>query len=222
MTFFFRTIAREFLNYRRKPGLFLNPLIFCGLVVFLFVVGLGPDEAKLNQVASIFILVASLLSVLMSAESAFDQDYEEGSLELVVVSSNSLLIYSLAKSLAHWIVTFLPLILLVPFIGIGLFLDVGQIWVLCLGILLVSPTITLLASVGASMTIGLPRNGVLVGILVLPFYVPPLIFVTGLFEAALLKQNVLPYVYWLLALFFLALALAPSATSACLRIAAED
>ena len=184
MTFFYRTIAREFLNYRRKPGLFLNPLIFFGLVVFLFVVGLGPDEAKLNQAASIFILVASLLSVLMSAESAFDQDYEEGSLELVVVSSNSLLIYSLAKSLVHWIVTFLPLILLVPFIGIGLFLDVEQIWVLCLGILLVSPTITLLASVGAAMTISLPRNGVLIGVLVLPFYVPPLIFVTGLFEAA--------------------------------------
>ena len=107
MTFFFKTIAREFLNYRRKPGLFLNPLIFFGLVVFLFVVGLGPDETKLNQAASIFILVASLLSVLMSAESAYDQDYAEGSLELVVVSSNSLLIYSLAKSLVHWIVTFL-------------------------------------------------------------------------------------------------------------------
>ena len=222
MTFFYRTIAREFLNYRRKPGLFLNPLIFFGLVVFLFVVGLGPDEAKLNQAASIFILVASLLSVLMSAESAFDQDYEEGSLELVVVSSNSLLIYSLAKSLVHWVVTFLPLILLVPFIGIGLFLDVEQIWVLCLGILLVSPTIILLASVGAAMTISLPRNGVLIGLLVLPFYVPPLIFVTGLFEAALLKQNVFPYVYWLIGLLFLALGLAPSATSACLRIAAED
>jgi heme exporter protein B len=222
MTFFFRTTAREFLNYRRKPGLFLNPLIFFGLVVFLFVVGLGPDEAKLNQAASIFILVASLLSVLMSAESAYDQDYEEGSLELVVVSSNSLFLYSLAKSLAHWVVTFLPLILLVPFIGIGLFLDVEQIWVLCLGILLVSPTIILLASVGAAMTISLPRNGVLIGVLVLPFYVPPLIFVTGLFEAALLKQNVFPYVYWLTGLFFLALGLAPSATSACLRIAVED
>ena len=222
MTFFYRTIAREFLNYRRKPGLFLNPLIFFGLVVFLFVLGLGPDEAKLNQAASIFILVASLLSVLMSAESAFDQDYEEGSLELVVVSSNSLLIYSLAKSLAHWVVTFLPLILLVPFIGIGLFLDVEQIWVLCLGILLVSPTIILLASVGAAMTISLPRNGVLIGVLVLPFYVPPLIFVTGLFEAALLKQNVFPYVYWLIGLLFLTLGLAPFATSACLRIAAED
>ena len=95
MTFFFRTIAREFLNYHRKPGLFLNPLVFFGLVVFLFVLGLGPDEVKLNQAASIFILVAALLSVLMSAESAYDQDYEEGSLELVVVSSNSLLIYSL-------------------------------------------------------------------------------------------------------------------------------
>ena len=76
---------------------------------------------------------------------------------------------------------------------------------LCLGILLVSPTIILLASVGAAMTISLPRNGVLIGILVLPFYVPPLIFVTGLFEAALLKQNVFPYVYWLVALLFLAL-----------------
>ena len=93
---------------------------------------------------------------------------------------------------------------------------------LCLGILLVSPTIILLASVGAAMTISLPRNGVLIGLLVLPFYVPPLIFVTGLFEAALLKQNVFPYVYWLIGLLFLALGLAPSATSACLRIAAED
>ena len=222
MTFFLRTLFREFLNYRRKPGLFLNPLIFCGLVVFLFVVGIGPEKAQLNPVASIFIMIASLLSVLMSAESSYAQDLEDGSLELVVVSSNSLLLYSLAKCVAHWLVTFLPLISLVPVIGIGLFLDVDQIHVLCLGILLVSPTVTLLASIGSAMTICLPRNGVLTSILVLPFYLPPLIFVTGLFEATSLGQDVSPYVYWLTGLLLLALGLAPLATSACLRIAAED
>ena len=222
MTFFLRTLSREFLNYRRKPGLFINPLIFCGLVVFIFVVGIGPEKAELNPVASIFILVASALSVLMSAESVYAQDFEEGTLELIVVSSNSLLIYSLAKSVAHWLLTFLPLILMVPLMGIGLFLDVDQIRVLCFGILLISPTITLLASIGAAITICLPRNGVLIAILVLPFYLPPMVFVTGLFEAESLRQDISPYVYWLAGLLLLALGLAPLATSACLRIAAED
>ena len=222
MTFFKASIRRELINYHRKPSLVLNPLVFYGLVVFLSVIAVGPEKGQLVQVAPAFIWTAALLAILMSADGVFRNDYEDGSLELVVVSGKSLAVYVLAKTTAHWIVTVVPLVLLMPLLGITLFFDFRSIWVLCLGIVLVTPTLSILGAVGAAITLGLPRNGMLTFVLILPFYVPPLIFVTGMIQASQLGEAILPFVYWLLGIFFLAIALAPMVLIACLRMAAED
>jgi len=166
--------------------------------------------------------VAALLATLMSMDSMFRSDFEDGSLEQVVLSEQSTFTFVLAKIVSHWLLSGLPLVLLMPLAALLLFLDEAGVWALTLSLLLVSPTLSLLGGIGAALTVGLPRGGLLVTILVMPLYMPVLVFATAMVHAAEAGSDTIGYVYWLLAILFGSLCLAPIATAAALNLATDQ
>lgn len=222
MSFFLSSVARDLRVHIRKPSEVLNPLVFFAVVISLFPLGIGPSPEQLSLVAPGIVWVAALLAALMSMDLLFRSDYEDGSLEQVVLSGQSLVVFTLAKVFAHWLIAGLPLVVLMPVVGLVLFLEVDGIWTLALSLLLVSPTLSLVGSIGAALTVGLPRGGLLVTILILPLYVPVLILATAMVQASVSGSDVTGYIYWLLALLLLALALAPLAAGASLQLSVDE
>ncbi len=222
MSFFPVSVLRDLRVHVRKPSEVLNPLVFFAVVISLFPLGIGPSPEQLSLVAPGIVWVAALLATLMSMDLLFRSDYEDGSLEQVILSGQSLFVFTLSKVCAHWLIAGLPLVVLMPVAGLALFLDVDEIRTLALSLLLVSPTLSLLGSIGAALTVGLPRGGLLVTILILPLYVPVLILATAMVQAVVNGANVTGYVYWLLAILLLSVALAPLAAAASLRLAADE
>lgn len=222
MRFVVSAIGRDLRIYFRNLSDILNPMVFFIVVVSLFPLGVGPAPAQLAEIAPGVVWVAALLATLMSMELMFRSDFEDGTLDQLIVSGQSLIGYVLAKALGHWIVSGLPLLLLMPLVGIMMFVDTSGIWALSVSLLLVSPTLSLLGAIGAGLTVGLPRGGLLITILILPLYIPVLILATSMVGAAVQGSDVTGYVYWLAALMLGALALAPLATAAALRISADQ
>ena len=192
------------------------------VVVSLFPLGIGPEPERLAQIAPAVIWIAALLATLMSMDLMFSSDFADGSLEQMVTADQSLLVMVLGKVLSHWLVAGLPLILLSPIIGAAFYVEPAAILVMMLGLLLVTPVLSLLGAIGASLTVGLERGGLLVTILVLPLYVPLLVLGISMVQAAMLGDSVLGYVYWLLAALLAALSLAPLAVAAGLRVAVDQ
>lgn len=219
---FLALLQRDLKIHFRQPSEVLNPLVFFAVVISLFPLGLGPSPDELSKVAPAVIWIAALLATLMSLDVMFRGDFEDGSLEQVVISETSLFVYVLAKVTVHWIVSGLPLVLLMPFVGLALFLETEAIVMMTLALLLVSPTLSLLGAIGAALTVGLTRGGLLVTILILPLYVPVLILATSMTQSALLGADVAGFFYWLLAVLLLALGLAPIATAAAVRISVDQ
>lgn len=219
---FLALLQRDLKIHFRQPSEVLNPLVFFAVVISLFPLGLGPSPDELSKVAPAVIWIAALLATLMSLDVMFRGDFEDGSLEQVVISETSLFVYVLAKVTVHWIVSGLPLVLLMPFVGLALFLETEAIVMMTLALLLVSPTLSLLGAIGAALTVGLTRGGLLVTILILPLYVPVLILSTSMTQSALLGADVAGFFYWLLAVLLLALGLAPIATAAAIRISVDQ
>lgn len=222
MKVFFRSLGRELTLHLRGIADVLNPLVFFLVVISLFPLAIGPDASRLSGIAPGIIWVAALLATLMSMDLMFRTDYEDGSLEQMVLSGHSLLVLVLSKVVAHWLVSGLPLVLLMPVVGLVLFMDAGVIQVQALALLLVSPTLSLIGGIGSALTVGLPRAGLLVSILVLPLYTPLLILATTLVQVASTGMAVTGYFYWLAAALILALTLAPIATAASLRVAVDQ
>ena len=222
MNFFLASALRDLRIHARKPSELLNPLVFFALIISLFPLGIGPSPEQLTLVAPGVIWAAALLSTLMSIDLLFRSDYEDGSLEQIILSGQSLFVFTLSRVFAHWLLAGLPLMVLMPLAGLALFLDARGIVSLAVSLLLVSPTLSLLGSIGAALTVGLARGGLLVTILILPLYVPVLILATAMVQATVGGTDVTGYVYWLLAILLLAVALAPLATAASLRLAADE
>ncbi|MBN0986853.1 heme exporter protein CcmB [Amphritea sp. RP18W] len=205
------------LSYRRKSDL-VNPLIFFLMVATLFPLGVSPDPTFLADVAPGVVWVAALLATLLSMDSMFRSDFEDGTLEQILLSPQPLYLVVLAKVLAHWMLTGLPLTLLAPVLGVMLFLPAEGMGGLVLSLLLGTPTLSLIGAIGAALTVGLRKGGVLISLLVLPLYIPVLIFGSAAVQGAVTGLPLGGYLAILGAMLSLGLVMAPLAIGAALRI----
>ncbi len=205
------------LAYRRRAEL-ANPLLFFVLVTSLFPLGIGSDPNLIRAVGPGVIWVAALLAALLSLDGMFRSDFEDGSLEQFMLSAHPVSILVLAKVIAHWLVTGLPLILVSPLLAVLLSLPSEAVGVLLLTQLLGTPFLSLIGAVGVALTVGLRRGGVILSLLVLPLYIPVLIFAADAVQTAAVGIPVTAQLSFLAALLVGALALAPLATAASLRI----
>jgi heme exporter protein B len=212
---FLAVVRRDLLLARRQGGGSLLAVAFFVLVAALFPFGVGGDPALLARVAPGVVWVSALLATLLSLDRLFQADFEDGSLDILALSPQPLLLTVLAKVLAHWLVVGLPLVVASPLAGVLLNLPPASLPALLLAALVGTPALSLIGAIGAALTAGVRRGGVLVPLLVLPLYVPSLIF--GVAATAGAAEPLM----LLAATSLIALALAPPAAAAALKLALE-
>ena len=205
------------LAFRHRAELF-NPLMFFVLVVAIFPLGTGADSKLLQTMAPGIIWVAALLAAMLSLDAIFRSDFEDGSLELLLLNPHPTSILVLAKVFAHWLVTGLPLIIAAPLLAVFLGLDSSLISLLMVTLLLGTPVLSLIGAVAIALTVGLKRGGILLSLLVLPFYVPVLIFSTNAIEMAASGLPVVAQLWILASMLILAITLTPWPTAAALKL----
>lgn len=208
-------LRRDLILASRQGGGAGTALGFFLTVLVLLPIGIGPDQITLQRLAPGILWITLLLAVLLSTDRVFQQDFEDGSLEVMAMAPPSLELLALTKAVAHWLSTSLPLSLAAPFLGVLLNLRTGVIWSLALSMLLGSIALSLLASIGASLTLNLRRGGLLISILVLPLYVPVLVF--GMSASTGGPEMIGPSLLILVAIALASLVLAPIAAAAALR-----
>lgn len=221
MAAFIGLFRRDFRLALRQGGDTGLVLGFFVLAVVLFPFGVGPEPAILQRIGAGILWVAALLAALLSLDRLFETDYQDGGLDLLALSSLPLELAVLAKCAAHWVATGLPLALISPFLAMLVDLEPSAILTLLTSLLIGTPALSLIGSVAAALTLGARRQGVVLSILVLPLYVPPLIFGAGAVEATASGLGARPYLLVLGALTLAALALCPWASAAALRQALE-
>jgi heme exporter protein B len=204
----------------REGGAIGTALGFYLVVVAMTPLGLGPDLNLLSRIAPGILWVALLLSALLSAGRIFANDYEDGSLDVLATGRLPLALVVAVKCFAHWIATAVPLVLLAPVLGLLLNLPIGASPSLVLSMLAGTPAVSFIAGIGASLTLGLRRSGLLLALLVLPLYVPVLIFGVAAVTPFITGPNALwPPLLMLCALSLASIVLAPLAAAAALRTA---
>ncbi|MCG8357809.1 MAG: heme exporter protein CcmB [Kiloniellales bacterium] len=221
MSGFWHIVSRDLrlaLRQRSDAGIVV---LFFVLTAALFPFGIGPEPNILARIAPGVIWVTALLAVLLSMERLFLADYEDGALELLALSPTPLMLVVLAKVLAHWLTTGLPLIAAAPIIALLYNMEAGAFPVLLGAMALGTPTLSLVGAIGAALTLGARRGGVLIPLLVLPLYVPVLIFGVAAIDAELTATAARPHLLLLAALLVFALPFAPLAAAAALRQALE-
>jgi heme exporter protein B len=191
------------------------------LTIILFPFGVGPEAALLARIGSGIVWVVALLAALLSLDRLFVADYEDGCLEDLALAPLPLELVVLAKVLAHWLVTGLPLVLLAPVLGLLLGIDATGYGALVAGMVLGTPSLSLIGAVGAALALGARRGGVLLSLLVLPLYIPILILGAGAVEGAISGLGARPHLLLLGAIAAAALPLAPLAAAASVRQALE-
>ncbi len=221
MTGFGGLLRRDLRLALRQAGDTGLVLGFFVLAVVLFPLGVGPEPEILGRIAGGIIWVAALLAALLSLDRLFQTDYEDGELDLIVLSPLPLELAVLAKCAAHWLATGLPLTLASPALALIVDLDPRAIGTLMLGLFLGTPALSLIGSVVAALALGARRQGALLALLVLPLYVPPLIFGAAAVEASVTGGLARPHLLLLAALSLAALPLCPWASAAALRQALE-
>ena len=221
MNAMFAIIQRDLLLVMRRKSEVLTALFFFFVVTSLFPLGIGADPALLRKVAPGVIWVAALLSTLLGLHRMFASDYQDGTLEQLVLAPQPLVLLVSGKIMAHWLVCGLPLVILAPIIGIQFDLDADSLYVLMASLLLGTPVLSLLGSIGAALTLGLRGGSVLMSLLILPLYVPVLIFGAGAVYANSVGLNISGHFSLLGALLILALAFVPWVSAAAIKIAIE-
>jgi len=211
-------VRRDLLLAVRHAGQWLNPLFFFVIVVSLFPLGVGPGPNTLATIAPGVLWVSALLATLLSLDSLFLRDRSDGTLEQLVLSGHPLSVIVLAKTLAHWLLSGLPLLLMSPLLGVFMQLPTVALPTLMASLLLGTLTLSLIGAIGAALTVSLNQSGVLLSLLVLPLSVPVLIFGAGAVVASASALPVLGHLSLMAAMFALALALAPLAAAAALRV----
>lgn len=214
----FSLIRREFMLAGRNKAEILNPLVFLLMVIALFPLAVGPEPNLLSRIAPGIVWVAVLLAAMLGIERLFRDDYQDGTLELLVLSPQPLGFLALAKILSHWLLSCLPILLLSPVFALFLHMDGSSYWALVSTLLVGTPLISAVGAIGAALTVSLQRSGVLVSILILPLFIPVLIFATAAIDAA---SMALPYngqLAIMAALTITSLALSPLAISAALKL----
>ena len=214
-------IQRELTIAFRRPAEILNPLWFFLIVITLFPLLMGPNPELLGKIASGIAWVAALLSALLSFERLFRDDYLDGSLEQLMLLPVGLPQVALAKVIAHWLLTGLPLILLSPIAAILLSLEAHVWWALVLTLLLGTPILSCLGAIGVALTGGLRKGGTLLSLLILPLFLPVLIFAAAVLEAATLNMNYSGQLAIIGAILAITLTFSPFAIAGALRISLQ-
>lgn len=203
-------LRREIALAMRQKGEVLTPLVFFIVIASLFPLGVGPESALLLRMAPGVLWVSALLAAMLSLQRMFASDYADGSLEQMLLSSTPLALLVAAKALSHFLLSGLPLVLVAPVLGLQFGLDGPALGILMLSLLLGTPTLSLIGSIGASLTLGVRGAGVLLSLLILPLYIPVLIFGAGAVEAYASGLGPGGHLSLLAALLVLALFFAPS------------
>ena len=211
-------LKRDLLLAVRHRSEMINPLLFFVLVTSLFPLGIGADPILLRAVGPGVIWVAALLAALLSLEGIFRSDFEDGTLEQFLLSSHPVSVLVIAKVLAHWLITGLPLLVISPLLGVLLGLPGDAIIILLVTLALGTPVLSLIGAVGVALTVGLRKGGMILSLLVLPLYVPLFIFAASAVDTAAAGLPVSAHLSLISALLVLALSLSPLATAAALRI----
>lgn len=205
------------LAFRQRAEL-LQPMMFFVLVISLFPLGVGPGPETLQKIGPGVIWVSAILSSLLGMERLFRDDYQDGSLEQLMLSGAPMSMVALVKVLVHWLASILPLIILSPLLALFLNLTVEMYWALLLTLLIGTPLLSLVGAVAVGLTVSLHKGGVLLALLLLPVFVPLLIFATAAVEAAALQLSYSPHLGLIAAMLLLAFALAPAAIAYALRV----
>ncbi|MCK6262686.1 heme exporter protein CcmB [Vibrio sp. ZSDE26] len=211
-------VRRELLiAFRRQADIF-NPLWFFIIVITLFPLSIGPEPNLLARIAAGIVWVAALLSALLSLERLFRDDFQDGALEQMMLMPIPLPIVVMSKVFAHWVLTGLPLILISPLLSILLSLDFNTWKAVVLTLLVGTPTLSFIGAIGVALTVGLQKGGVLLSLLILPLYIPILIFATSAIDAASLGVAYNGQLAILGAMLAGSMTLTPLAISAALRV----
>ncbi|MBK6401437.1 MAG: heme exporter protein CcmB [Rhodocyclaceae bacterium] len=221
MNAFAAIIRRDLLLAMRRKSEMLTALFFFIIVVSLFPLGIGPEPMLLRKIAPGVLWVSALLSTMLSLSRLFATDHADGTLEQLALSPTPLGVLVAGKIVAHWLTSGLPLVLLAPMLGLQFDLDASALWILICALLLGTPLLSLIGSIGAALTLGVRGGGVLLSLLVLPLYIPALIFGAGAVEAHVSGLGAGGHLSLLAALLALAVFFAPWATTAALRISLE-
>ena len=214
-------IKRDLLLAVRRQSDVLTTLFFFIIVVSLFPLSVGPEMNMLRVMAPGVVWVAALLASMLSLGRMFSNDYLDGTLEQMLLSPQSLFLLVLGKAFAHWLVTGMPLVLMAPVLGIQYDLPVDALLVLTVSLLLGTPVLSLIGAIGAALTLGLRGGGVLVSLLVLPLYIPVLIFGAGAVEANMSGVNFDAHLSLIGAFLLVSLVFAPWAAASSLKVSLE-
>lgn len=219
---FIATLRRDLLIAYRRRGDLANPLIFFLIVCSLFPLGIGPNPQQLAIMAPGIIWVVALLACLLASDALFRGDYDDGSLEQMILSPVSLYLQVLAKSLAHWMLTGLPLALLSPLLAVLLQLPLHAVGALVLSLLLGTVVLSLIGAIGAALTVGLRKGGVLLSLIILPLYIPVLIFGVATVTAAVGHESYSGLLAIIGVFLSLSLTLSPLAIAASVKISVDN
>jgi len=214
-------LQRDLLLAVRRKGEVLTALFFFVIVSSLFPLGIGPEPALLRKIGPGVLWVGALLATMLGLQRMFASDHADGTLEQMVLSSAPLPLLVAGKIAAHWLVCGLPVVLLAPVLGLQFDLDAASLATLTLGLLIGTPVLSLLGAIGAALTLGVRGGGALLSLLVLPLYIPTLIFGAGAVQAQLSGLDPGGHLSLLGALLAMSLFIAPWATTAALRISLE-
>lgn len=209
---------REWQLMFRNTSALIQPLVFFIIIALLFPFSLPAENDLLQRIGGGVIWVAAVLSTLLSLETMFHSDYQDGTLEQMLIHPRSLSLAMLGKSMAHWTSTGLLLSLFSPILCITFNIPGEQIWVLFVGLLLGTPSLSLIGAIGAAITVTLRRGGVLIAIIILPLYIPILIFGAGMLTQSSQGLEITSQLYALAAILMLSLTLAPFAIAGALRV----
>ena len=217
-----RAVAgRDLLSALRHRADLMTTLIFFVIVASLFPLGVGSETALLRTMGPGVVWVAALLASMLALARLFAGDYADGTLEQLALAPQPLTLLVMAKVAAHWLVAGLPLVIVAPLLGLQYDLDTDALLVLLASLMLGTPTLSLIGAIGAALTLGVRGGGALLSLLVLPLYVPVLIFGAGAVEASVAGLGAAAHLSLLGALLLAALVFAPWATAVALRIAVE-
>lgn len=211
-------VRRDFTLALRNKSEWANPLFFFILACSLFPLGIGPEPNTLEKIAPGIIWVTALLAAMLSLDGIFRSDFEDGSLEQQILGPHPFTTLVYAKILVHWLITGIPLMLLSPLLGVILHLSSDGIILLMISLLLGTPVLSLIGSIGVALTVGIKRGGMLLSLLVLPLYIPVLIFGAGAVDVGLGGLDTSGHFLLMAAILVLAITLAPLATAAALKV----
>ncbi len=221
LTVMIAVLRRDLQVVYRRWGDTANPLMFFAIVTALFPLALSPRPELLQTLGPGVLWIGALLSMLLSLDALFRQDFDDGSLEQLVIGPHSLGLIMLAKSFAHWLVTGLPLVALAPALAVTYHLNGSAIGALCVTLLIGTPTLSLLGSIGAALTAGVRQSGGLLALLVLPLCLPVLMFGARATALAAEGETIAGPLYLLGSLLVLAISLVPIASAAAIRISLD-